>query len=65
MTRSQKSAVKILLLAWLIFTPYYIWLFVSLLRSVLPPWPWPAVVFLSYLAVGIPLVMTLAKRIKN
>jgi len=65
MTRSRKSAVKIILLAWLVFTPYYIWLFASLLKNTLPPYPWPAVVFLSYLAIGIAVVMRLARKIHD
>jgi hypothetical protein len=65
MTRNRKSAVKILLLSWLVFAPYYLWLFVSLLKRAMPPRPWPAVIFFSYWPIGIAVVMMLAKKIKN
>jgi hypothetical protein len=65
MARSRKSAVKVLLLIWLVFTPYYIWLLVSLLKNALPPWPWPGLVCLGYLAIGIPVAMVLARKISS
>ncbi len=38
-------------LAWIVFAPYYLWLFRSLLLDKMPPYPWSAVMTYIPLAV--------------
>ena len=55
-------AVKVILLTWAIFVPYYLWLLFEGLKHTLPPYPWPAVIGITYFVCGIGTVVVIAKR---
>ncbi len=44
-------------LAWIVFAPYYLWLFRSLLLDKMPPYPWPAVIGLTYIPLAVVLLV--------
>jgi hypothetical protein len=55
-------AVKVILLTWAIFVPYYLWFLFKGLNNTLPPYPWPAVIGIPYFVCGITTVVVVAKR---
>jgi hypothetical protein len=62
MANRANTTVKIVLLTWALFTPYYLWLFRSLLLNKMPPYPWPAVIGLTYIPLAVVFVVLVAKR---
>jgi len=56
---------KIVLLTVVLFAPYYIWLFSALLRDKMPPYPWPAIIGLTYMPLAVALVVLVAKKMKD
>jgi len=58
----RNSPAKVLGTIWLVFTPYYIWMFYCIGYKKLPPNPWPAVIFLTYLFVGYFIVRAVLTR---
>jgi hypothetical protein len=61
----RNSPAKVLLTIWGVFTPYYVWIFYCIGCKKLPPNPWPAVIFLSYLFVGYFVVRAILRRRPN
>ncbi len=49
-------------LAWIVFAPCYLWLFRSLLLDKMPPYPWPAVIGLTYIPLAVVLLVFVHKR---
>jgi hypothetical protein len=62
MANRTNTVLKIVFLTWFVFAPYYLWLFRSLLLNTMPPYPWPAVIGLTYIPLAVALVVLVAKR---
>lgn len=53
---------KMVFLTWIVFGPYYLWLFRSLLLNKMPPYPWPAVIGLTYFPLAVAFLVFVHKR---
>jgi len=50
-------------LTWVVFAPYYLWLFRNLLLNKMPPYPWPAVIGLTYIPLGVVFLVFVHRKI--
>src|SRR6266702_962972 len=62
MANRMNATVKIVFFASVLFVPYYLWLFTNLLRDTMPPYPWPAVIGLTYMFIALTVFVIVAKK---
>ena len=54
---------KMALLTLLVFAPYYLWLFTSLILNTMPPYPWPSVIGLTYIPSAVIILVFVHKAL--
>ena len=54
--------IKMVFLVWIVFAPYYLWLFRNLILDKMPPYPWPAVIGLTYIPLAVCFLVFVHKR---